>query len=359
MASSTQATAPKATTDREVLEALVKKAESHENYLYGILEKLSIIELRQSRASGDVNDSLRHVHQWVVAESATVPKASLEQVVELVKAKKMPTYYEAFIAKDLRRGEWEMYKLYQNAVAKNAFPISDNQHAVGECLLSLPSSRAMIKKMDPSVELEPLPEILELFYQLAMPMTRSLEPVTYERAKSFGMLPSTYPGKDLSELEAQSIFNKMCGKCPEIKVILGVPINETLNEHQTWHGKLMLKIKAYNEHKKQVTRAELAIGSEETNEGKASTAEQKKAEDQTKKAVDKFWSACDPSGMLKRERAEKLYKQWKDEAKQSKESKEAKDAKEPEAAETAEPEPKPKSPPSSVDLDEDSQIPPF
>ena len=73
-------------------------------------EKIANIELRQSHASGECNDSIRAMQQWAGGESATLPERAVKTVADMIKARGKATYYEVFVLKDLRRGELDVYK---------------------------------------------------------------------------------------------------------------------------------------------------------------------------------------------------------------------------------------------------------
>ena len=100
----------------QVLEKILESSRHTEAYLYTCSEKLSNPEMRQSRASGETNDAVRHLESYAHAESSCMPKKALEEVIEMIKSAQAPTYYEAFLGKDLRRGEYEVYKCFKLTV---------------------------------------------------------------------------------------------------------------------------------------------------------------------------------------------------------------------------------------------------
>ena len=71
------------------------------------------IELQQSRSSSELTDSIRAGQQWAEAESASWPEASIKVVAKMVKESEGATYYRAFLDKDLRRAEYELFKLFK------------------------------------------------------------------------------------------------------------------------------------------------------------------------------------------------------------------------------------------------------
>jgi hypothetical protein len=93
---------------QDVASKIIKALENFEVYFQILSDKISNIELRQSRASGETNDSIRAVQQWAQAESSCLPRKALQLVAELMSTEN-PTYYQAFLNKDLR-STWLEYR---------------------------------------------------------------------------------------------------------------------------------------------------------------------------------------------------------------------------------------------------------
>jgi hypothetical protein len=104
-------------------------------------EKLSNMELRQSHSSGECNDAIRAAQQWASGESSSLPDQAIQTVASMVQTRGKATYYEAFVLKDIRRGEFEMYKFYERAILNSSYTLSKSQHSTGECLTKMPCTR--------------------------------------------------------------------------------------------------------------------------------------------------------------------------------------------------------------------------
>ena len=93
---------------QDVASKLLKLLEEYEGYFSVLSDKVSNIELRQSRSSGETDDSIRAVQQWAQADSSCLPRKALQQVAEMMTTES-PTYYQAFLNKDLR-STWIEYR---------------------------------------------------------------------------------------------------------------------------------------------------------------------------------------------------------------------------------------------------------
>ena len=97
---------------KEALELLQEEVDLARTSLHIVAEKISNMELRQSVSSGLGNDAIRAMHQWAVAESASLSSMAVSTVVNMIEAGRKATYYENFMHKDLRRGQFEVCKLF-------------------------------------------------------------------------------------------------------------------------------------------------------------------------------------------------------------------------------------------------------
>ena len=113
------------------LEQFVEEASTMRLMLEMCCEKIANIELRQSHASGECNDSIRAMQQWAGGESATLPERAVKTVADMIKARGKATYYEVFVLKDLRRGELELYNFpeghRQERVRADRQPVLDGR----------------------------------------------------------------------------------------------------------------------------------------------------------------------------------------------------------------------------------------
>ena len=172
-----------------------------------VLEKVSNIELRQSQSSGQANDSVRAVQAWSTGESSCLPKAAIKKVIETFKQHGRATYYEAFVQKDLRRGEFQVFIFYEVCIKESGYCIAEAQHSHGECFLFMPSVRKVMQsEAGEDLKLQPLPEALELLYKLVKPMGRSFKPTSLQEMIEHRTVPKDYKGfADIDEPTAKSI----------------------------------------------------------------------------------------------------------------------------------------------------------
>ena len=314
MADSSESKASQATSE-ELLAKLVEKFDFQLQYLDTACEKLSNIELRQSRTAGEVNDSIRAVQQWANAESSCITSQAIKTVVEMQASTKtkQATYYEAFVQKDERRCEYELWKFYQIMVCKNDYVASDSQHSTGECFKLQPS---VIRKLNLSIaesELdEMIPETLKMLHKLTMPLNRAYEPMTIQKMIELHIVPKNYKAPEqLTEVEAKKLWASVKAAHPECEIIDAIPINE-LGKQETWHQQLMRRVVEHNRFKKKVHLAE-GTCSWETEE-QLSAEEVKQAKQKHQKALKSFWSKHEPGAVLAIERAEKVKKKRAKEA---------------------------------------------
>ena len=73
---------------------VVEKLAEHDFYFQHIAAKVSTIELRQSHASGDTNDSIRAVHAFATGGSSCMPEKACKIVCELIMAGETATYWQ-------------------------------------------------------------------------------------------------------------------------------------------------------------------------------------------------------------------------------------------------------------------------
>ena len=94
---------------QQILEKLYELSETSET----MASKLCIIEMRQSNNQGEINDAIRALHSFALAESACCPKEALQAVCENFKQGGTASYCENFLAKDLRRCEYELVLFHE------------------------------------------------------------------------------------------------------------------------------------------------------------------------------------------------------------------------------------------------------
>ena len=159
--------------------------------LGSIRDKVSCIELRQSRASSEVTDAIRAAHSWAEAESASWHETCIQGVATMFVEEKRVTYWHAFIQKDLRRAQYELWKLWKYVAKKDKLLACNCLLTNGDCLTMLPSARKeLAKKLD--LQANPLPQLpleLEKLFVLEMPMNQQYEPRTYKQLKKERLLP--------------------------------------------------------------------------------------------------------------------------------------------------------------------------
>jgi len=299
----------------DVVRQVFKIMQEFRQYFEVYEQKLSCIELRQSHASGETNDAIRAVQQWAQAESSCLPRKSLEVICDLVESKQLPTYYQAFVSKDIRRCEHELYKFYELFDKGNEYVADETQHSTGECFTMMPSVRSKIEQAcKKDVELEQLPERLVLLYKLVKPMNRQYLPMGIKTMRELKIVPSYYDGfKDISDEEAKAIWQQFSGDKPKAAAEVDeIPLNMAKYSKCTWHEQLLLKIHEFNEHRRKVSVAESTIAEDEHYEETEETDhdKNKKAAEEHAKKLDKFWSKTDAQGCFCIERAASIKSKW-------------------------------------------------
>ena len=69
---------------KEALELLQEEVDLARTSLHIVAEKISNMELRQSALSGLHNDAIRAMHQWAVAESASLSSMAISTVINMI-----------------------------------------------------------------------------------------------------------------------------------------------------------------------------------------------------------------------------------------------------------------------------------
>jgi hypothetical protein len=318
MACSKESSTSKGMSSEEVLvkmfEKMFEKMDYQLAYIDTMCEKLSIIELRQSRTAGETNDSIRAFQQWACAESSCIGSEAVKTVKQMqgMNKNQLATYYEAFVQKDERRCEYELWKFYELVFRKNDFIASDSQHSTGECFQYMPSA---IRKLNPDITEEELnkmiPEGLKLLYELMLPLNRAGAPMTTKMMIELQTVPKNYkPKRDqLTEDQAKHIWERVKAMCPECGKIEEIPVND-LHAKESWHQQLLRRVLEHNRFKKKVHVAEATAAWSVEDEAEATPEQIKAANDKHTKALDKYWSRSEPHGVLVIERAKELKKKW-------------------------------------------------
>jgi len=299
--------------------------------LNAILSKLSNVELRQSKSSGEINDALRAFHQWACGQSSGIPMAAVEAVTKMI-LEGPSTYYKNFADKDDRRCEFELWKFYELLIKKNEFVASDSQHSTGECLKSMPSCLKLLHPEKTNEEInEMLEKQLQLLFKLKLPLNRQQAPMTIEKMVENQILPATFKSDAyLSEEAAKKVWHHLCELSPEFSIVEKIPINDH-EQGESWHQQLIRKIVIFNQHKKSVhqARGTLSWWAPEPSKRVITEEEHKAAKKRHIEALDAFWTDKDPKGKLLIQRAETLKREWSESektenAKRSKKEEEAK-----------------------------------
>ncbi len=89
-----------------------------------------------------------------------MPEKACKTVCELIMAGENATYWQAFLNKDLRRCEFELYKFFEGFCKNNLPAVLETQHSTGEPILKLPSTRAKLLQCNNGIESH-LPELDE------------------------------------------------------------------------------------------------------------------------------------------------------------------------------------------------------
>ena len=76
------------------MQKVIGKLAEQDYYFPHIAAKVSTIELRQSRTSGNTNDAIRAVHAYTAGGSSCMPEKACKTVCELIMAGKTATYWQ-------------------------------------------------------------------------------------------------------------------------------------------------------------------------------------------------------------------------------------------------------------------------
>ena len=120
-----------------------------------------------------------------------MPEKACKSVCELIMMGEKPTYWQAFLNKDIRRCEYELYKLFEVCCNNNVQAVVETQYSIGEPIIMLPRTRAQSVQCDEAIKskLPDLPEDLQELYKLIMPMNRGCIPTTVAELKDLKVLP--------------------------------------------------------------------------------------------------------------------------------------------------------------------------
>ena len=139
----------------QVTQKVVDKLTQHDGFFQLIVAKISNIELRQSHASGEINDAMRAAHQYATGGSSSMPEKACKSVCELIMMGEKPAYWQAFLNKDIRRCEYELYKLFEVCCNNNVQAVVETQYSIGEPIIMLPSTRAKLVQCDKDISSSP------------------------------------------------------------------------------------------------------------------------------------------------------------------------------------------------------------
>ena len=214
----------------QVMQKVLDKLTEHDGYFEVIAEKISNIELRQSHASGEINDAMRAAHQYAIGESSNMPHKACQSVCEIIMMGDRPTYWQAFLNKDIRRCEFELYKFFEAFCKSNVQAVVETQHSTGEPVIMLPSTRAKLVQCEKDIEsmLPKLHEDLVKLYKLTMPMSRACNPTTVAELKDRKVLPEHCRYKTLDEAEAKHVLGKLKQKHSKVDEIEN-------DKYENWH----------------------------------------------------------------------------------------------------------------------------
>ncbi len=235
---------------------------------------------------------------------------------------------EAFLNKDLRRCEFELYKFFEAFCKNNVQAVVETEHSTGEPVMMLPSTRARLCQCNQDIELS-LPmldtHLVEL-YKLTMPLDRGCNPTTVAELKHRKVLPEHSTYNTLAEEEAKAVCEKLKEKYPKLAEIEFIPLLPAKNDqYENKHTKILRQIRAWNFHQEQVVKAQTTMSQEKAYRAKATAAaakaEAEKAESikaEYNAQVSNFWKEHDVKGQGSIKLANDIRKQWNEEAQSSK-----------------------------------------
>jgi hypothetical protein len=297
------------------IEHLVEEMQQCKEFLKCITEKIANIELRQSHSSGECTDAIRAFQQWASAESASLPEAALKAVAKMIKTRGKATYADAFVLKDVRRGQFEMFKFYEKAIRKTDHVMGESQHSTGECFTKMPCTRDVLRGiLGEDVKFEELPEVLVKLYKLVKPMDRRSVPTSIKKMIELKLVPEDYKGhEDLDDKEAAALWSEITMEHGDLKFVETIPLSKMYDEGYSWHEKLVAKIVEYNKHYKMVSEAAETIFEDIAYQNSPREDKTKKAQLEHDKKMVNFWSEKEATGTLKIERAMQIKKKWAEE----------------------------------------------
>ncbi len=172
------------------------------------------------------------------------------------------TYWQAFLNKDIRRCEFELYKFFEGFCRNNLRAVVETQYSLGEPVMMLPSTRARLCQCqkDFDIHLPWLDVHLEELYKLTMPLDRGYNPRTLADLKARKVLREHSKYNTLTEEEAKAVFKELKRKYPKLAEIEFIPLPSLENDqYENWHTKLLRQIRVWNVLTEKVAKAKATI----------------------------------------------------------------------------------------------------
>ena len=297
----------------ELLEKISAKLDEHGESFNVMSTKLSNLESRDSMKSRLENDMTRALTQFAMADSSVVSDEAIECLVENMKKNREVTYSHNFYEKDIRRCEFEFLIFYKRVFEGTNYFHRLDQNSQGVGLELLPSIRKAILEKDPNIELPKIPEVLELLYELALPLTRQKDPTTTEQLMKNKQVPEFFNNnnREMKAEMARVKWDAVKAKCKVLSVIEQLPMKAEFEEHEHPSVQWCVRVVAYNKHTRQVVKATATSNNDKVyKKSEANQEEQNKERDLLKKNLSRFWSEADPQGCALIEKATKIEKEW-------------------------------------------------
>ena len=189
----------------------------------------------------------------------------------------------------------------------------EGQSQLGEVLKLMPTMKEIIQKKVPSIEMPETEWSLKLLLKLKLPTNRQYKPMKIEAIKQCGALPPYFERDEICECEAKKVWNELCTKFPDLRVIEKIPLLEP--EPEGWHETLLAKIFEHNKWARKVVKAKALVDFKWPEDVPVETRKRRKIDHQS--SLKDFWAREDPSGSDKVSRAAEISAQWQEDAKKN------------------------------------------
>ena len=155
--------------------------------------------------------------------------------------------------------------------------------------------------------------MLELLYELALPLNRQRAPTTSERLNKHKQMSEFFNNnsREINAEQAMVKWAELKAKYPLLSVIEQVPMKAEFEKHEHPSVQWCVRVVAHNKHIRQVVKATATSNDDEMyKKSEANQEEQKKERDLLKKKLARFWYEVDPEGFALIEKATKIEKEW-------------------------------------------------